>query len=68
MDLRRLRCELGGHEYRFQGIILGNRVEGCLRCGKARLCPTTSIASVYRLPTPEQRARTPEGVPERRRI
>jgi hypothetical protein len=50
LRLRRLRCALGGHEYRYEGITLGKTVERCVRCGKVRCGPTSDLASVHRLP------------------
>jgi hypothetical protein len=55
LGLRRLRCVLGGHEYRYEGITLGNTVERCMRCGKVRSGPTSDLASVHRLPTRRER-------------
>lgn len=51
MDLWRLRCALGDHAYSFMGIVLGNRLDRCLDCGKVRLSPTAKPGSVHRLPT-----------------
>jgi hypothetical protein len=55
LRLRRLRCALGGHEYRYEGIMLGNTIERCERCGKVRSRPTSDLASVHRLPTRRER-------------
>jgi hypothetical protein len=55
LDLRRLRCALGGHEYRYEGIMLGNRIERSLRCGNLRTGPTSEPATIHRLPTGRKR-------------
>lgn len=57
LDLWRLRCALGDHEYSFGGITLGNRLDRCLCCGKVRLCPAATIATVHRLSTIRRRQR-----------
>lgn len=44
LDLWRLRCALGSHEYSFGGITRGNRVDRCLCCGKVHLSPTVTLA------------------------
>jgi hypothetical protein len=46
LDLRHLRCVPRGHVYRYEGVMLGNRRERCLRCGKLRLSPTPRPANV----------------------
>ncbi len=51
LNLWRLRCALGSHDYSFQGVMFGNRLDRCLCCGKVRVAPTVSLASVDRLPT-----------------
>ena len=43
MDLWRLCCALGSHDYSFGGITLGNRVDRCLCCGKVRLSPAAML-------------------------
>lgn len=55
---RQLRCALGSHEYSFGGIMLGNRLDRCLDCGKVRLRPTARPGSVHRLPTGRRQERT----------
>ena len=37
LDLRHLLCSLGRHRYRYEGVMLGNRLERCSRCGKVRV-------------------------------
>jgi hypothetical protein len=60
-----LRCVVGGHEYRYEGVMLGNRIERCQRCNKVRLTPTAKLGTVHPLrlhtdqgrpiPAPDQR-------------
>ena len=36
MDVPRSRCALGVHRYVYGGVLLGQRLERCERCGKIR--------------------------------
>ena len=56
--LRRLRCVISHHQYRYEGVMLGNRIERCRRCDRARLSPTARPGTVHALPPfPGARAR-----------
>ena len=72
VHLRRLRCAVGHHQYRYEGVMLGNRIERCRRCNKVRLAPAAKLGTVHALPPfPGARARlsdTPNhGRTDRRR-
>jgi hypothetical protein len=61
--MRRLRCALGGHDYRYAGFLLGSHLERCLRCGKVRTRPMVgSPAGGER----RQKDQPPRGMPDRR--
>jgi hypothetical protein len=58
LDLWRLRCALGSHEYSFGGITLGNRVDRCLCCGKVRLSSTVTLGGLGRQSRAEKASTT----------
>ena len=45
MELPRSRCALGVHRYVYSGVLLGQRLERCVRCGKIRTSRLTLMSA-----------------------
>jgi hypothetical protein len=49
MKLRHVICALRGHRYAYGGIVLGNRLDRCGRCGRVKLSPAGKSGTLVRL-------------------
>jgi hypothetical protein len=49
MNLRHVICTLRGHRYAYGGIVLGNRLDRCSRCGRVKLSSAGKPGTLVRL-------------------
>jgi hypothetical protein len=54
MKLRPVICALRGHKYAYGGIVLGNRLDRCSRCGKVKLSSVGKPGTLVRLRGPRR--------------